>query len=261
MRIAYLLSLLILGGLSACTPSGETDDTLTTAPQVYPNPAAPGFNAGASDEKAIAIADSVMEAMGGRRTWDQSRYFHWNFFNRRTLLWDKKTGNVRITMLPDSSTVMAFNLNTGEGQARVDGALITEPDSLKNLLQQGKSIWINDAYWVFMPFKLKDSGVTLKYQGVDTTQSGQVSDVLQLTFEEVGDTPQNKYLVWVDQDEHLVRQWAYFRDAADEAPGFVVPWQNYQEYNGLKLSGDRGERKITGIEVLGNLPDEAFRLE
>jgi plasmid maintenance system killer protein len=261
MRSLLYFCLVFAITLASCRNEQPEADANLEIAAVEKNPAAPGFRADASDEKAIAIADSVMEAMGGRRTWDQSRYFHWNFFNRRTLLWDKKTGNVRITMLPDSSTVMALNLNTGEGQVRVDGALVTEPDSLANLLKQGKSIWINDAYWVFMPFKLKDSGVALKYQGVDTTQAGEVADVLQLTFEEVGDTPQNKYLVWVDQDEHLVRQWAYFRDAADEAPGFVVPWQNYQEYNGLKLSGDRGERQITGIEVLGTLPDEAFRLE
>lgn len=260
MRIAYLFLLGVAVGLVSCQPAEEPGTGPATGPHAYANPAAPGFKAEASDEKAIAIADAVMEAMGGRQAWDKARYFHWNFFGQRSLLWDKKSGNVRITMLPDSNTVMVFNLNTGEGQVRVDGETVTQPDSLKALLQQGKSIWINDAYWVFMPFKLKDSGVTLKYQGVDTTQAGQAADLLQLTFEEVGDTPQNKYLVWVGKDDRLVQQWAYFSNAEDKAPAFVIPWQNYQDYNGLKLSGDRGDRAITGIEVLGNLSDEAFRL-
>lgn len=75
-----------------------------------------------------------------------------------------------------------------------------------------------------MFFKFKDFGVILKYQGVDIMQFGQVLDVLQLIFEEVGDILQNKYLVWVDQDEYLVWQWVYFCDVVDEVLGFVVLW-------------------------------------
>lgn len=263
MRIPYYFVFCALFAFMGCDTQGAGKNTeKKTSPSNYTtNPAAPGFNELASDSEAIAIADSVMLAMGGRQAWDDARYFRWNFFNRRALLWDKKTGDVRITMLPDSNTTMVFNLHSGNGQARVDGQLITQPDSLQGLLSQGRSIWINDAYWVFMPFKLKDSGVTLKYKGVDTTAAGTRADLLQLTFEEVGDTPQNKYWIWVDKEEHLVRQWAYFTEATDESPAFVTPWQNYQDYNGLQLSGDRGERKITGIELLGNLPDEAFRLD
>ena len=44
-----------------------------------------------------------------------------------------------------------------------------------------------------MPYKLKDSGVTLKYKGQDTLETGHPAEKLQLTFEEVGKTPENKY--------------------------------------------------------------------
>ncbi|MEJ2086172.1 MAG: hypothetical protein P8Y44_10915, partial [Acidobacteriota bacterium] len=47
------------------------------------NPPAPGFNAEASDDEAIVIADQVMEALGGRKAWDDTRYLTWNFFGRR----------------------------------------------------------------------------------------------------------------------------------------------------------------------------------
>ena len=40
---------------------------------------------------------------------------------------------------------------------------------------------------------------TLKYIGQDTTQAGVPSEVLQLTFQNVGNTPDNMYQVWVDQ--------------------------------------------------------------
>ena len=45
-----------------------------------------------------------------------------------------------------------------------------------------------------MPFKLKNSGVTLKYLGDTTaTKDGKPADVLQLTFEGMGVTPDNKH--------------------------------------------------------------------
>ena len=44
------------------------------------NPPAPGFNTADSDPKAIALADEVMAAMGGRANWDATRYITWRFF-------------------------------------------------------------------------------------------------------------------------------------------------------------------------------------
>ena len=60
------------------------------------NPAAPGFNAEGSDQKAITIEDSVMETMGGRQAWDNTRYLTWRFFGRRRHVWDKYTGDIRV---------------------------------------------------------------------------------------------------------------------------------------------------------------------
>jgi len=56
------------------------------------NPAMPGFDAEGSDPEAIAVADEVMENLGGRRAWDESRYLTWKFFGRRTHVWDKHSG-------------------------------------------------------------------------------------------------------------------------------------------------------------------------
>ena len=45
-----------------------------------------------SDEKAVAVADEVMEALGGQSAWDNTRCLTWSFFGRRTHVWDKFTG-------------------------------------------------------------------------------------------------------------------------------------------------------------------------
>jgi hypothetical protein len=193
-----------------------------------------------SDPAAVELADSIMEAMGGWENWNNTRFISWNFFGRRDLIWDKKQERVRIES-PDDSITYLVNLSPLTGKVWVKGQELPPGDSLNNMLKRGKSIWINDSYWLVMPFKLKDSGVTLKYLGEDTLQTGLPCNVLQLTFENVGDTPQNKYQIYVDLADNLVKQWAYYSDANQDSANFVRPWDNYKKYGNILLSADRSD--------------------
>lgn len=221
------------------------------------NPPAEGFNKAASDPKAIELADEVMKTMGGRSSWDKTRYIAWNFFGVRDLIWDKSTGNVRVN-IPEDALEIIVNVNSLEGMAQKDGQSIQNADSLVKYMEMGKNIWINDSYWLVMPFKLKDSGVTLKYLGEDVTAAGDSAQVVVLTFQNVGNTPQNKYHVYIDKETKLVSQWAYFEDASQEAPNFVIPWLDYEKHGEILLSGNRGERKLSDIKVLESVPGHTF---
>jgi len=222
------------------------------------NPSAPGFNLYDSHPDAVKIADQVMEAMGGRSAWDQTRHFAWTFFGRRHLVWDKQTGQVRIDS-PKDSMLYLLNVHTEEGKVMQRGNEITNPDSLKTYLKRGKNMWINDSYWLVMPFKLKDSGVTLDYLREEALPSGQNADVLELTFEQVGVTPDNKYQIWIDQKDHLIKQWAFFVKADDEKPRSIWPWDNYQTYGKILLSANRSDKKgPSDVKVFDSLPDEVY---
>jgi len=255
--LLYLFT--FLSFLAACTTPEAPDQTVSQEI----NPPAPGFNLTESDPKAIEIADQVMLAMGGRKQWDQLHYLAWNFFGVRDLVWDKQSGRVRIDF-PRDSSVYLVNVNTMEGKVWRKGQEVTQPDSLAKFLNIGKSIWINDSYWLVMPFKLKDSGVTLKYLRTDTTRQGQSADVLQLTFQEVGNTPDNKYEVFVDQKDHLIKQWAFFKEAQQEEASAIWPWDNYKDYNGLLLSAersdDKGPKNVRVYETLDNKVFEDFEV-
>lgn len=218
-----------------------------------PNPAAEGFDEEGSDSLAMAIADEVMMAMGGRQAWDQVHYLQWTFLSGRKLTWDKWGERVRIEF-PSGGLVLLTDLRSGQGRAFGAEGEITAPDSVALLMEMAKETWINDAYWLVMPFKLKDSGVTLTYVGQDSTTTGTPADVLQLTFREVGVTPQNKYCVWVGQDSKLIEQWAFYANAQDSVPGFITPWQAYEQHGPILLSGDRGTRERNGVEVPLLLP-------
>lgn len=219
------------------------------------NPAAPGFNTEASDSRAIELADSVMAAMGGRQAWDATRYISWNFFGFRTHLWDKWSGNLRFQQ---QGKIVLMNVNTKQGRLFEDGVEVTDADTVAKALQTTYEAWINDSYWLAMPYKLKDSGVTLTYVGEEAMEDGRLADVVQLTFEGVGVTPQNKYHVSIAKDSSLVEQWAFFAEASDPEPRFKTPWAQWTRHGEVLLSGDRGERQLSDIKVYREVPESAF---
>lgn len=244
IKVLYVAHLLLLAGFG-----------LSCANTKLSNPTDPG----GSDAKALRIADQVMRAMGGQTAWNTTHYLSWNFFGNRTLLWDKWTGNVRIEWLKKPRKVIV-NLNSGQGKVLLDGVEQTHPDSLAKYLKLGKEVWINDSYWLVMPFKLRDPGVTLRYVAERPSDDGQAADVLQLTFEKVGVTPDNKYHVWVDKKTHLVTQWAYFEKFTDEKPQFQSPWTDYQRHGKIMLSSGRGRdgSSLSPVQVLESVPPGTF---
>lgn len=225
------------------------------------NPAAPGFDEKGSDAKAIAIADATLKAMGGRAAWDQTRYLTWRFFGKRLHVWDKASGDIRVESGEGAGhRVVLMNLNRRQGRAWLGGQEVTDRQELAQALKEGEEAWINDSYWLFMPYKLKDSGVTLKYKGAAPMQDGRAADVLQLTFDKVGVTPENKYDVYVARDSGLVEQWAYYDKAGDAAPRFVTPWHKWQRYGRILLSTDRGKgRALTDVAAPAQLKDAVLR--
>ena len=240
-KVIYLFSISLFFIGMSCTPP-------TTSTTVEDNPAAPGFNELGSDAKAIAIADEVMASMGGRPAWDSTDRLFWNFFGRRTLDWNKAENTVKVHLLKDS-TIIDLNMNNSTGSVMIKGEALVGKDTVATFLDRAKGIWINDSYWLLMPFKLKDSGVTLKYVGRDTTAIGQLGDKLSLTFEGVGKTPQNKYEIIVTDENRLVEEWRFYTNAKDTIPRFTTPWGDYKQYGEILLSGDRGSNSLSEIAV------------
>jgi hypothetical protein len=235
---------------------------IAQSPETQSNPAASGFDDAGSDARAIEVADQVMVALGGRSAWDATRHVRWRFFGRRLHLWDKHTGNVRIEGEERDSGepyVILMNINSKEGRAWLAGEEITEEEELEAMLDRGEAIWINDSYWLFMPFKLKDGGVTLRYLGEEPLGEDRRADVLELTFRDVGRTPENKYHVYVSQDRRLVEQWTFFDKATDPEPRFTNPWGNWRRYGSILLSDDRGDGHHSDLAVFETLPESVYR--
>lgn len=218
-------------------------------------PESPGFNHEGSDSKAIALADQCMVAMGGYEAYNQTRFVSWRFFGKRLHVWDKWTGALRFE---NKDTLVLMNVNSKQGRVFKAGQEVTDPAERDKALQDGYEAWINDSYWVFMPYKLKDSGVTLRYVGEGQMADGRAADILELTFANVGVTPENKYHVAIAKDTHLVEEWSFFEKFSDEKPAFTTPWSNWKKYGNILLSDDRGKAKHTDLHVYETLPESVF---
>jgi len=208
-----------------------------------------------SDARAIEIAQATVAAMGGWDALDATRYVSWNFFARRQHYWDRHTGDIRIESVRDGvSTVVLMNIQTGEGRVFNDGVQL-EGEAAAEVLEFGQQAWVNDAYWMFMPYKMLDPGVTLGYVGEKQTADGMDAWVLDLTFGVgVGYTPENRYHVYVGKDSGLVEQWDFYAEAGNEEPSFASPWKDWKTFGGIKLATNHGRGVDWEIAVHATLP-------
>jgi hypothetical protein len=222
------------------------------------NEAEKGFDLAGSDVYAIALADSVMNAHGGRYNWDNTRFIKWNFFGYRTLIYDKMKNRVRIEIV-STNTKIITDLGTLSTKLEIGNKVILDKDSLAKYGTKAYNIFCNDSYWLLMPYKLKDAGVTLKYIGKLDNSIGAKSEVIEVTFKSVGVTPNNKYYIYINPRTYMVTQWDFFEKSTDTTPEFSNIWSDYKAYSRLFLSGNRGKSGyISNIGVYAKLPETVF---
>lgn len=245
-----MIRLLLLTWLSAVVVQAQPKHPIVQAPL--------GFTSATADFRASQIADAVLAAVGGEEAWDDTQLIAWSFDGIRRYIWDKWSDNVRIDHLHDDQTVL---MNTSSNMGRVfrNGKEILQPDSVAKYVRQDKRNWINESYWLFLPFKLRDPSVLLKYAGSEPTQAGKPADVLLIAFRNGNNLPGGKDKVWVDKKTRLITQWAHYAKLTDQTPVFTIPWDDYQQYGTILLSGDRGDaHEIADIMVFTGLPGEVF---
>ncbi len=230
------------------------------APGGSPPPAGPGGPNPDSETRAIEIARATIERMGGWRAWEETRYLSWSFFGRREHYWDRHTGRVRIEgPVGDERRLWLMNVETLAGRAWRNGEEITDPEALREALQLGRQVWVNDSYWLIMPFKLLDPGVTLKYGGERALPDGRAADVLDLRFSPgVGYTPENRYEVYVARDTGLVEQWSFYRQASETEPVFTLPWAGWRPFGRIWIATDHGRGAEWNVRVYETLPEAPF---
>jgi hypothetical protein len=224
-----------------------------------------------ADARATAVADRVMEALGGDEAWSRTRYLRFDFaveregktVVRRSHSWDKWTGRYRLeaTTREAEPYVVLMNINTKAGRAWLKGAEL-HGEEAKKYLEQGHAIWVNDTYWLLMPYKMKDPGVILTLDGVEK-KGADAWDKVLLTFDNVGLTPKDRYWAYVNRKTGLVERWDYVLKG-EAKPPTTFTWRNWKKYGKLMLADDRqnpadGTRiYFPVLEVPDSLADTVF---
>jgi hypothetical protein len=202
---------------------------------------APQTSDAGSDPRAVEIADQVMVALGGEQAWDALPGLRWSFRSLvgdsvrslRRHAWNKRTGEHRVEGVNRAGQRFLFIHDVGDtlhGMAWMDGTRI-EGDSLRKLLRRAEALWVNDTYWMLMPYKLRDPGVRLAWAG-DTTIAGATYDRLALSFDRVGLTPGDRYWVLVNRANHRVEHWEMVLEG-DAPPAVGYTWEGWEVHDGL----------------------------
>jgi hypothetical protein len=157
--------------------------------------------------------------------------------------------------------VVLLDLNTKQGQATVAGAPLAGAP-LRAALDEAHAWWVNDTYWLLMPYKLRDPGVNLSFAG-EAKRGGDSWDKLLLTFDSVGLTPKDKYWVFVNRTTGLVDHWEFVLNG-EKTPPVPFDWKGWKAFGGIQLADDRVNPKdgtrihFPVLEVPAQVPATTF---
>lgn len=185
-------------------------------------------------------ANRTMQAMGGKARFDADRFLTFRFAVERdgkevasySHAWDRFTGRYRLDGQKDGKPLrVLFNVNDRQGRVWLDGSELA-PDAAKPYLEMAYERFINDSYWLLMPWKWLDPGVTL-HDAAPRAVSGESCDVVSLTFGAVGLTPKDCYWAFVSQKDGLMKQWEFLLQKDDGSPGTgehtAFTWEDWQD--------------------------------
>lgn len=259
--LILLVSLATFVGCDGTTEDAEGPDPATLA----------SFD----DPEVARIWSGMMDSIAPDDGWEQTRWLRFDFVvdrgedppTRRSHRWAVWEGDYRIEapVGGDQTMVALFNVDhpTEGERIWVDGTEVADPARSDSLAERAHAMFVNDSYWLLMPFKWADPGVNARYLGQMETWD-ETYDVVELTFEGVGLTPQNKYRAFVDTASGMMELWQHFRDAGDQEPGFTLAWTDWERHGPILLSPRRLDREGAGsirfenLEAGTSVPEDAF---
>ncbi len=136
---------------------------------------------------------------------------------RRSHAWNVPQGECTVTTPEGEMTVNVVDF---------DSANATDAE------KAAFAAWTNDSYWLLMPLKLGDPGVTATTLG-EQEAPGDLGtlDAVELSFDNVGLTPGDSYVVYAD-DEGVVRGWTF---TSARGNTFTVAASEVEAMGGLNL--------------------------
>jgi hypothetical protein len=174
-------------------------------------------------EKEISIAEKIAKA-NGFENWKNVAQINFTFnvdkdttHFERSWSWKPKTGDV--TLISGKDTI-SYNRKS--------------VDSISLKADKG---FINDKFWLLAPFQLVwDSGTSISEPITEEApiSKTQLNKITVTYSNEGGYTPGDAYDFYFG-DDFIVKEWIFRSGNAKEAT-MMTSWENYQDFNGLKIA-------------------------
>ncbi|MCH7524939.1 MAG: hypothetical protein IIC74_08015 [Bacteroidetes bacterium] len=176
-----------------------------------------------SEQKQITIAEKIANAHG-YENWDKVYQINFTFnvdrdttHFERSWQWKPKTNTV--IMISKQDTI-SYN------RSHIDSTNLKTDQT-----------FINDKYWLFAPFNLVwDKGTTIS-EPIKEEAPISKKELYKITLtynNEGGYTPGDAYDFYYG-DDFLIKEWVYRKGNAEE-PSLITSWENYQDFNGIKIA-------------------------
>lgn len=193
--------------------------------------------------KELTIKEKIANAHGFEH-WKDVSEVHFTFnvdidttHFERSWKWNPKTEEVTMTTTQDT---IVYNRNKIE-QASIDA----------------DRAFINDKYWALFPFQFVwDDGITLSkpIKAEAPIAKTEMNKITLLYGNKGGYTPGDAYDVFYG-DDYIIKEWV-FREANNKEPSMINTFENYADYNGIKMAKDHKKAEgnwnlnITNIKVI-----------
>ncbi len=176
-----------------------------------------------SPNKILSTAEAIAYKNGYEK-WDSVSEIQFTFnvdrgdkHSERSWIWKPKTQDV--TMIREKDTVR-YN------RAHMD-----------SLDMKTDAIFINDKFWLLAPFNIvwdKGTSFTEKQNAAAPISKDTLNQLTVLYGKEGGYTPGDAYDFFYGKD-FMVKEWI-FRQANADTPSMMTTWEDYEDFNGLKLA-------------------------
>lgn len=179
-----------------------------------------------TNSKPLTINEKIANAHGFQN-WNNVSEVHFTFQvdvdtikgNGRSWKWNPKTNNVSFT--------------TGQTSYQYNR---TKLDSTSVSADRG---FTNDKFWAFIPFQLMwDKGIVVsEVKTSNAPLSNKNMQMITITYpSEGGYTPGDAYDIFFDEN-YIIREWS-FRKSNSPQPMLSNTFENYQDFNGIKIAID-----------------------
>lgn len=187
------------------------------------------------NEKQIEFttAEKIANAHGFKH-WTNVAEVEFTFNSKRHWVWQPKTNT--ITYTKDTVTVTYNRSQMDSTAMQIDPA------------------FINDKFWMLIPFQLVwDKGLTISDPIVTEAPISKKSlNKITLTYSnEGGYTPGDAYDLFYNED-YIIKEWI-FRKGNRTEPSLTNTFENYQDFNGIKIALEHKNKEENWSLTLSNV--------